>query len=223
MENSVEKLIEKLYENVLSNDFIDIAYEVTDELVKLTNSFEAIEPVIGLIESNPGVDFGNPGPLVHFLEKFDEEKYDKKLIESVKRAPTEHTLFMLNRIINSVGADKKEAYIDLFDTVINSSISPYNVKKVAQEFKTFHTNGRIDADNTLLELRDVVLTKPIDGQKDLIKIKSVLGLDLPMKELLTGSKNLPFILVKSVPNGRAQNMLKKLGELSEKLELKKAT
>ena len=29
-----------------------------------------------------------------------------------------------------------------------------------------------------------------------------------------------FTLVRSVPNGRAQNMLKKLGELSEKLELK---
>lgn len=40
-----------------------------------------------------------------------------------------------------------------------------------------------------------------------------------MKELLTGSKNLPFILVKNISNGRAQNMLKKLGELSEKLEL----
>ncbi len=97
------------------------------------------------------------------------------------------------------------------------SLSNVSIEKCI--LKTFQINGRIDDDNPLLELRDIVLTKPLDGQKDLIKIKNVLGLDLSMKELLTGSKNLPFILVKNISNGRAQNKLKKLGELSEKLEL----
>jgi hypothetical protein len=220
MENSIEKLVERLYANILSNNFNNIAYEVTEELIKLPNAFEAIKPIIMLIESNKNVDFGNPGPLVHFLENFDEKEYDKKLIESVQRNPTSHTLFMLNRIINSVGDNQKKAYLCLYDTVINSPDTSEYVRKVAQEFKSFHINEGVDNDDILLKLKNIVLTKPINGQKDLITIKNVLSLELSIKELLTGSKNLPFILMKGIPYGRAQGILKKLGELSEKLELK---
>ena len=221
LEDNIGKLIKRLYDNVFSDNFTEVAYQVTDELIKSTNSFEAVDPIIRLIESNPSIDFGNPGPLVHFLEKFGEKEYDEKLIESIIRTPSGHTLFMLNRIINSIeDDDKKETYINLFDTVIDSSTSSCDAKRVAQEFKAYHKNVSIDEDNTLLELRNIVLTKPLDGQKDLIKIKSALGLDLSMKELLIGSKNLPFILVKNIPYGRAQSMVNKIGELSEKLELK---
>jgi hypothetical protein len=180
-------------------------------LIKLPNAFEAIKPIIMLIELNQNVDFGNPGPLVHFLENFDEKEYDAKLIESVQRNPTSHTLFMLNRIINSVGDNPKKAYLCLYDTVINSPDTSEYVRKVAQEFKSFHINKGVDNDDILLELRNIVLTKPINGQKDLITIKNVLGLELSIKELLIGSKNLPFILMKGIPYGRAQGILKKLG------------
>ncbi|MEN2776266.1 hypothetical protein ABCY62_14670 [Acetivibrio clariflavus] len=78
-------------------------------MIKLENSSEAVEPIIKLIESNPDVDFGSPGPLVHFLEKFDENQYYSKLVESIKRSPTVHTLFMLNRIINGVDGVKKRS------------------------------------------------------------------------------------------------------------------
>ncbi|HOQ00728.1 hypothetical protein [Acetivibrio clariflavus] len=67
MDNIVKMMIDRLYENVYNDDFISIAYDITDELIKLENSSEAVEPIIKLIESNPDVDFGSPGPLVHFL------------------------------------------------------------------------------------------------------------------------------------------------------------
>jgi hypothetical protein len=220
MNNIIKKMVERLYENVLSDNFIEIAYEITDELVKLENSFEAIEPIIKLIESNPDVDFGNPGPLVHFLEEFDEKQYDEKLVKSICKNPTGHTLFMLNRIINGIDSDRKKEYLNLYNFVINSSNSSSDAKKVAQEFRDYHLNEENDNDdNTLLELKNIVLTKQLDGQKDLITIKNALGLELSIKELLIGSKKLPFILLTNVPNGRAKNMVGKLGALGNKLEL----
>ncbi|HNX60027.1 MAG TPA: hypothetical protein PKK43_13080, partial [Spirochaetota bacterium] len=213
MNNYIMRMIERLYENVLNDNFIKIAYEITDELVKLENSFEAIEPIIKLIESNPDVDFGSPGPLVHFLEEFDEKQYDEKLVESIRNNPTCHTLFMLNRIINSIDGDRKKVYLDLYNFVINSSNSSSEAKKVAQEFRDYHLNEGNDDNSALLELKNIVLTKPLDEQKDLIAIKNTLGLELSMKELLIGSKNLPFILMTSVPNGKAKKMVGKLGSL----------
>lgn len=62
-----------------------------------------IEGVLGFMESHPEIEFGNPGPLVHHLEQFSLEFYVPLLSASIERAPTEHTLWMLNRIINGIG------------------------------------------------------------------------------------------------------------------------
>lgn len=139
MKNDIIELMEKLTENVGSDYFVSIAYEVTDKLEKLPNAFEAVEPIFKLMESNPNADFGDPGPLVHFMEKFDEQKYDEKLVESIRRCPTVPTLIMLRRIINGTYGSKKQRYIELFDFVINSPQVPEDEKEIAREFRSFYT------------------------------------------------------------------------------------
>jgi hypothetical protein len=37
---------------------------------------------------------------VHFIEKFYRKGYEEKLLESISRRPTFHTVWMLNRLIN---------------------------------------------------------------------------------------------------------------------------
>jgi hypothetical protein len=37
---------------------------------------------------------------VHFIEHFHLKGYEELLISSVERKPTEHTIFMLNRVVN---------------------------------------------------------------------------------------------------------------------------
>ena len=51
----------------------------------------------------------------------------------------------------------------------------------------------------------VLIEIPNGGLKDLVKIKSVLALDISTGELLKGLKNLPFTLVKGAPYGKAKN------------------
>jgi hypothetical protein len=56
--------------------------------------------LLRFIEEHPDLDFGTPGPLVHFVERFYRRGYEAELLASLARSPTSHTLWMLNRIIN---------------------------------------------------------------------------------------------------------------------------
>jgi hypothetical protein len=61
---------------------------------------EAVVPVLRFMEDHPAVDFGSPGALVHFVERFYGKGYEDLLVESIRRKPTAHTAWMLNRLIN---------------------------------------------------------------------------------------------------------------------------
>jgi hypothetical protein len=67
---------------------------------------EAVEPVLRFMESHPTLDYGAPGALTHFIERFWRHGYEEKLLASVRRRPTEHTTWLLNRVING---EKDEA------------------------------------------------------------------------------------------------------------------
>ncbi len=67
------------------------------------SSFVVCDDGVKLIESSPNIDFGGPGPLGSFMEKFYHEGYEEELVASLKRKPTEYTIALMFRII----ADKK--------------------------------------------------------------------------------------------------------------------
>lgn len=71
------------------------------------------------MEMNPSIDYGMPGPLVHFVETYFGRGYEQKLVDSVRRRPTEHTLWMLNRVIN--GAYSREAERHFIDVLREAS------------------------------------------------------------------------------------------------------
>ena len=79
--------------------FIDPAYDLTDELEQCEKPFDAVRPILELIESSPNIDFGGPGPLGSFMEKFYHEGYEEELVASLKRKPTEYTISLMFRII----------------------------------------------------------------------------------------------------------------------------
>lgn len=65
----------------------------------------------------------------------------------------------------------------------------------------------------------LLIRVPSGGLKDLVKIKRELGIDISTGELLKGSKNPPFILVRDFPYGKAKKIVGKIGELSNSLKL----
>ena len=88
--------------------------EIAELEVRTTNSevgrrsdgVRTVEPILRFMENHPDVDYGTPGPLVHFVETFPN--YEEKLIGSVERQPTPNTLGMFNRAFNSKRNDAQE-------------------------------------------------------------------------------------------------------------------
>ncbi len=75
-----------------------------------------------------------------------------------------------------------------------------------------------------IEPYNIILERaPLGGSKDLLTIKKTLQSDVSMGELLKGSKQPPFIIVKNIPYTKAKVLIEKLGEIGEVLRLEPGT
>jgi hypothetical protein len=84
-----------------NEDFI-ISDNVLNAMNNYIDKFELVEPIIKIISENPLTDFGLPGELVHFVEKYYKQGYEKILIKYVNDMPTWHNIFMLHRCYNDM-------------------------------------------------------------------------------------------------------------------------
>jgi hypothetical protein len=91
------------------DDFVARAYELTDAWVAAGAGIEAVEPVLRFMEAHASTDFGAPGPLVHFVERFHGAAYREVLTASLGRLPTAHTAWMANRVLNGTTAPEERA------------------------------------------------------------------------------------------------------------------
>lgn len=123
---------------ILKEDF----YETNKILEKVFNegdSLRYVEFLIRIMEENPNIDFGMPGPVVHFIEQFPETEYVDMLLNSLKRKPTSHTLWMLNRIINDPTSKRKSEYIQILLKIAQRSDIDTFIKKQAEEYYKYQT------------------------------------------------------------------------------------
>ena len=138
MEIELSKLINKIEQSITSDEFVDISYDIVEEIENREDASEAIEPILLLIERNPNVDFGRPGPLVHFVEGFYKNGYEEKLVESLERFPTKHTVWMLNRIINGSEGDSKKYFLNVLEDIIVKPNVDNEVVLLAKYFRELH-------------------------------------------------------------------------------------
>ena len=95
------KEIAKQLEHITpTDDFAWLSSELAKTWASSNVGIEAIEPILHFMERNPSIEYGMPGALVHFIERFYGNGYEDKLIEAINRKPTAHTILMLNRLIN---------------------------------------------------------------------------------------------------------------------------
>ena len=85
-----------------------LLYELTRDLELITPSRDHLSLLLqGIADAPPMTHFGNPGPLVHFLEKhFYRRGYVEALLDIAARHPRAHFVWMLMRLRNEpdVGA-----------------------------------------------------------------------------------------------------------------------
>jgi len=109
---------------------------------------EVIEPILRFMESRPQWNFGMPGPLVHFLETFYGLGYEEKLTESIKRKPTPHTVWMLNRVIRGAKAnDQRTRWLDLLALVASDIHVDAATAERSRRFLAWHAKRAVLPDD----------------------------------------------------------------------------
>lgn len=127
---------EKLQKAILAEDEIeteDILYKIEEE----DYSIDYVEAILRLMEENPDIDYGMPGPTVHFVERFFMRGYEALLLESIQRIPTLHTLWMLNRIVNSPKLADREKYIEALKSITERNDISEEIRQEANDFLRF--------------------------------------------------------------------------------------
>ncbi|NOQ26246.1 MAG: hypothetical protein GQ564_12855 [Bacteroidales bacterium] len=134
MNAEIEKLVAKIENNINNEDFIEVCEEYLEKLEELDFEGSSIESLLKIIEDNPNIELGMPGPIVHFVERFFRKGYEEKLIKSIERKPRAHTLWMLNRIINGVKDNEREDYITIMKNILTMIDIDNEVKNAALRF-----------------------------------------------------------------------------------------
>lgn len=102
------RTIEQIINEVQSLDArlepFDAYYRLGDEIVDHANGIDAIDAVLRLFERFADEDFGAPGPLAHAIETYIGRGYEDRLLESIVRQPTMHTISLAMAAAN--GAPK---------------------------------------------------------------------------------------------------------------------
>ncbi|PRH05215.1 hypothetical protein [Burkholderia gladioli] len=101
------KEIEGKLHDLSSSMNLDGLDDLCDEIDGRGDGGRFLDAIFAILENNPSKDFGSPGAIVHAAERYFGKGYEQKLIESLSRNPTVHTVWMLNRVINGVDGDLK--------------------------------------------------------------------------------------------------------------------
>lgn len=136
MKREIEEIVLKISECVDKDDFLDIVEPLVDELSEIDLDGVSIDSLLRIIEENPEVHFGMPGPIVHFLEKFYRNGYEERLVASVRRAPVPHNIWMLNRVINGSEGDVKLSYVHELDLLLNRQDISTEARDAASGFRS---------------------------------------------------------------------------------------
>jgi hypothetical protein len=94
----------------------------------------AMDAIFALMERHPDANLGSPGPLVHELEAMGG--FEAPLRASLKRMPSDLTVWMVNRLLNAdnVGGPWREAWLSELREVARRSDVPQSVRTSAFDF-----------------------------------------------------------------------------------------
>ena len=95
-----DEILAALQDAITEDQEFELADEIVDAMEASPQPFDLVAPILELIANHPEVDFGSPGELVHFVEKFYHQGYEDLLLESVLKSPTVHNIWMLHRCYN---------------------------------------------------------------------------------------------------------------------------
>ena len=131
--------LEELKEAILDEDFY-LTNEILEKISREENAFSYVKEILEIMEANPDLDYGIPGPVVHFMEKYYKHGYESLLLESVKKCPTRQTLWMINRIINDPLLTDRGQYVEVLTEVSHREDVVEDIRNEAKGFLCYQQN-----------------------------------------------------------------------------------
>ena len=129
------KLRQRLTQAAHSSDIASELQTLIDEASAEGADLGSVEVILRFMEENPELDLGAPGPLVHFVERFHGAGYEDKLLRSLSRRPTVHTVWMLNRVLNGTKESReRDRLIDALRAAQNHPMVDEQTKQQAARF-----------------------------------------------------------------------------------------
>ena len=95
-----DEILVALQDAITEYQEFELADEIVDAMEASPQPFDLVAPILELIANHPEGDFGSPGYLVHFVERFYHQGYEDLLMEVVGKKPTLHNIWMLHRCCN---------------------------------------------------------------------------------------------------------------------------
>lgn len=130
-----EEVFDRLEDIAALDDFAARSSELADAWSQSEDGFEAVEPILQFMELHPSLDFGMPGPLVHFVERYYGRGYEQKLFDSISRRPTNHNVWMLNRVINGTKDPSiRQRLIEILKRARDNPVTDENARSLANRF-----------------------------------------------------------------------------------------
>ena len=129
-----EEIIVALKSRAKPYEDYSIDDDIKQAMFNLANPYVLVEPILELIATNPTVDFGNPGELVHFVEQFYKKGYEDLLIASVLKQPSPHNIWMLHRCFNAPNDSRHQVYQEVIETIRADALVSDEIKQTIDAF-----------------------------------------------------------------------------------------
>ena len=130
---TLNSIIQKMEAGMQDNeDFENVMMDCMEEIEENYNQLDSVQPLLRLMERHPLTDFGSPGPIVHFVERFYKKGYEEELLLSLNL----HTVWMLNRLIN--GTDQAEVYLDILKGISENTSYDKEIREEALHFLSIY-------------------------------------------------------------------------------------
>ena len=108
-------------------------YELVDT-IEGEDASPVFDQIFAFFERFPNAQHGSPGPLVHLVER-SLPAYLGELVLSIQRRPAPHTLWMLNRVLNSeIPAAQRAEFMALLEASTRHPLADEIARQEATEF-----------------------------------------------------------------------------------------
>lgn len=128
-----DEILLALQDAITENQEYELADEIIDAMEAFSQPFNLVAPILELIAKHPEVDFGSPGELVHFVEKFYHQGYEDLFLESVRKNPTVHNIWMLHRCYNANDPDLVSKIKVLIQEIQDSDETAIEVRTMIED------------------------------------------------------------------------------------------